>query len=69
MLGTQVSGKEVIMGQETSNVSNKDHNAIDEGWQGKLTRVCPAGILLSNQKKQRVTARHSLDQSQWHFAK
>lgn len=29
VLGTQVSGKEVIIGQGTSNVSNEDHNAID----------------------------------------
>lgn len=28
VLGTQVSGKEVITGQGTSSVSNKDHNAI-----------------------------------------
>lgn len=42
---------------------------LAEGWRGKVTKVCPAGILLSNQKKQPDTDRHSLGKSQGRFAK
>lgn len=54
VLGTQVSGKEVITGWGTSNVSNKDHHAITEKRQGKFTKVCLSALLLSNQKKQLI---------------